>query len=86
MKGLLRRVLDVCEAEFIKNPPSSSMTQQEVLDVIEVLTKASAQHTSTLRGNYRYRARDQHAISGAVLTLFDDCYLAFDEVEDGSQE
>ncbi|MBP4050909.1 hypothetical protein J9978_15580 [Chromobacterium violaceum] len=86
MKGFLRRVLDVCEAEFIKNPPSPSMTQQEVLGVIEALTNASEQHTSSLRSNYRYRARDQHAIAGAVLTLFDDCYLAFDEAEDGSQE
>jgi hypothetical protein len=86
MKGLLRRVLDVCEAEFIKNPPSPSMNQQEVLDAIGALTKASEQHTSILRGNYRYRARDQHAIEGAVLTLFDDCYLAFDEAEDGNQK
>ena len=81
MKGFLRRVLDVCEAELIKNPPSPSMTQRDVLDAIEALTKASEQHTSTLRGNYRYRARDHHAIEGAVLTLFDDCYLAFDDAE-----
>lgn len=86
MKGFLRRVLDVCETEFIKNPTPPSMTQKEVLDVIAALTKASEQHTATLRGNYRYRTRDQHAIEGAVLTLFDDCYLAFDEAEDGSQE
>lgn len=84
MKGLLRRVLDVCEAELTKNPPSKSMTQQGVLDAIEVLTKASEQHASHLRRVYRYRARDQHSIQGAVLTLFDDCYLAFDEATDES--
>lgn len=86
MKGFLRRVLDVCEAELVKSPPLPNMTQKEILDVIAALTKASEQHAATLRGSYRYRTRDQHAIEGAVLTLFDDCYLAFDEADDGSQE
>ena len=79
MKGLLRRILDVCEGELFKNPPALNMTEAQVLQVITELTNASEQHTSTLRLSYRYRPRDRHAIEGAVLTLFDDCYLAFDE-------
>lgn len=79
MKALLRRILDVCETELFKIPLSSNMTQDEVFHVIAMLTDASVQHASTLRLNYRYRPRHPQAIEGAVLTLFDDCYLAFDE-------
>lgn len=81
MKALLRRILDVCEEELICMSKSSSMSQQDILNAIEDLTKASKKHLATLRQLYRYRTRDQHAIKGAVLTLFDDCFLAFDEVK-----
>lgn len=84
MKGLLRRILDVCEAELLGMPATQAMTERQVLDAIDHLTTVAEQHVTTLRATYRYKQRDHHSIKGAVLTLFDDCFLALDEVRDGN--
>ncbi|MCR1769125.1 hypothetical protein [Burkholderia glumae] len=82
MKALLRRILDACELHILTNHSASSvLTQKQVLDMVEELGKVAEHHVATLRGRYRYALRDAHSIKGAVLTLFDDCYLAFDEVK-----
>ena len=83
MKGLLRRILDVCEAELLGMPSVQSMTEQQVLDAIDHLAKVAEEHVATLRATYRYKQRDHHSIKGAVLTLFDDCFLALDEAPNG---
>lgn len=84
MKALLRRILDVCEIHLLTNhPASSALSEKQVLDMLQELTKIAEHHVATLRGRYRYALRDAHSIKGAVLTLFDDCYLAFDEVKVG---
>lgn len=84
MKALLRRILDACEIHLLINhPASSALTQKQILDMIGDLAKVAEHHVATLRGRYRYALRDAHSIKGAVLTLFDDCYLAFDEVKIG---
>jgi len=82
MKSLLRRILDVCEVYLLTNSSGASkLTQKQVLDMIDVLVKLSEHHVASLRSRYRYGLRDAQSIKGAVLTLFDDCYLAFDEVQ-----
>jgi hypothetical protein len=84
MKALLRRILDACELHLLTNhSASSALTQKQILDLIEDLAKVAESHVASLRGRYRYALRDSHSIKGAVLTLFDDCYLAFDEVKVG---
>ncbi|MBK1684214.1 hypothetical protein [Rhodoferax fermentans] len=83
MKGMLRRILDVCETELLGMPSVQAMTEQEVLDAIDHLSKVAEQHVLTLRATYRYKQRDHHSIKGAVLTLFDDCFLALDEAPNG---
>ncbi|WP_202730459.1 hypothetical protein [Achromobacter xylosoxidans] len=83
MKGLLRRILDVCEAELLGMPATQAMTERQVLEAIDHLAKVAEQHVTTLRTSYRYKQRDHHSIKGAVLTLFDDCFLAFDEAPNG---
>lgn len=84
MKGMLRRILDVCETELLSMSSQTSMTEKEVLDAIDYLSRVAENHLASLRGSYRYRARDHHTVKGAVLTLFDDCYLALDEAPDGN--
>lgn len=84
MKGMLRRILDVCEAELLSISSPAAMTEKEVLDAIDRLSKVAEQHLASLRGTYRYRPRDHHSVKGAVLTLFDDCFLALDEAPDGN--
>ncbi|WP_431049672.1 hypothetical protein [Roseateles sp. L2-2] len=82
MKSLLRRILGVCEDHLLmKHPPSASLTQLQITDILGELTKLAEDHISSLRGRYRYALRDAHSIKGSVLTLFDDCFLAFDEAK-----
>lgn len=82
MKALLRRILDVCEDHLLMNQqPSAALTQQQITDILSELTRTAESHVATLRGRYRYALRDAHSIKGAVLTLFDDCFLAFDEAK-----
>ena len=84
MKALLRRILDACEVYLLTNyPPSSALTEKQILDLIDELVKVAEKHVASLRSRYKYALRDDHSIKGAVLTLFDDCYLAFDEVNLG---
>lgn len=82
MKALLRRILDVCEEPLLESTSEASMfTQRQVQDMIDELVRLAEQHVASLRGRYQYGLRDAQSIKGAVLTLFDDCYLAFDEVQ-----
>lgn len=81
MKALLRRILDVCEVHLLTScSDSGELTQKEVLVMIDDLVGLADRHVATLRGRFRYGRHDAQSIKGAVLTLFDDCYLAFDEV------
>lgn len=84
MKGMLRRILDVCEAELLSMSSQASMTENEVLVAIDHLSMVAEHHLASLRGRYRYRPRDHHSVKGAVLTLFDDCFLALDEAPNGN--
>lgn len=82
MKALLRRILDVCEEPLLTSSSEAvAFTQRQVQDMIDELVKLAEQHVASLRGRYQYGLRDAQSIKGAVLTLFDDCYLAFDEVQ-----
>ena len=86
MKALLRRILDVCEAHLLSSSSeASAFTQRQVLDMIDDLVRLAEQHVASLRGRYQYGLRDAQSIKGAVLTLFDDCYLAFDEAQADEQ-
>lgn len=79
MKGLLRRVLDVCENDLLKKTLPATMSRDDVLQIIDDLTTTVEQHYASLRQSYRYKSRDHATLKGAVLSLFDDCYLALDQ-------
>lgn len=80
LKALARRILDVAEGSLLDSNLPSKMAKEEVLKVLDDLSGISMQHVATFRSSYAYRARDAHSIKSVLLTLFDDCYLAFDEV------
>ncbi|MEJ8847567.1 hypothetical protein [Variovorax rhizosphaerae] len=82
LRALRRRVLDICEDELEKQDLKSQMSQAEVIEIIDNLTAASQKHLATLAKSYQYRQRDYNSLKGTVLALFDDCFLAFDEVQD----
>lgn len=86
MKALLRRILDACEYVLLEMNLSENMSQQDICDAFDRLTVVAETHILTLRASYKYKPRDRQAIKGALLTLFDDCYLAFNEVSHESHE
>lgn len=78
--SLLLRVLHVCQDEFEKlaDVLSPTMSEAEVDVCLEKLVTASVAKMNTVSLTWSYSVANEDAIRGAVLTLFDDCYLAFD--------
>lgn len=79
--SLRHRVLDVCQEALEKQLKASDgkVTSESVDEVLSSLTDSAMERMSTLSGSYNYRINDRETIKGAVLTLFDDCYLALDD-------
>lgn len=82
--SLRHRVLDACEEELERQRLGSAkgMSPEEVDVLLAELTDRAEERMSTLSSSYTYRIKDRETIKGAVLTLFDDCFLAFDETPD----
>ncbi len=78
--SLQLRVLNACqdELEQLSSVMESAMSDVEVDDCLTALVNASVMRMSDLSSTWTYQIADEEAIRGAVLTLFDDCYLAFD--------
>lgn len=79
--SLMLRVLHACQDELInlEGKLSHSMSESEVDACLEALVTASVGRMSKLSATWTYRVANEEAIRGAVLSLFDECYLAFDE-------
>lgn len=82
--SLRHRVLDVCEEELEKQLKAGDgqITPESVDAILSSLIDSAMDRMSTLSSSYAYRIKDRETIKGAVLTLFDDCYLALDEAPD----
>lgn len=80
--SLLLRVLHACQDELdqLASTLSPSMSEAEVDACLKALVAASVAKMNTLSITWSYRVANEDAIRGAVLSLFDDCYLAFDNV------
>lgn len=78
--SLLLRVLYACQDEFdrLEHALSTNMSESDIDACIEALVTASVARMNALSSTWTYRVKDEEAIRGAVLSLFDDCYLAFD--------
>lgn len=79
--SLRHRVLDACEDELEKQAESltGKMTPEAVDALLASLTDRAEERMTALSSSYSYRIKDREIIKGAVLTLFDDCFLALDE-------
>lgn len=79
--SLRLRVLHACQDELqrLETALSRTMTQAEIDTCIDNLVKASVTRMNSLSATWTYRVANEEAIRGAVLSLFDDCYLAFDD-------
>lgn len=78
--SLKRRVLDVCDERLPELTQNSDvMSANDIDQIIDELTRISVGHMADISRSYHYNIRDPLTIKGAVLTLFDDCFLAFDD-------
>lgn len=80
--ALRRRILDACEDQLRNISKSTPMTPNDVNGAIDQLTAASHAHITSISQKFAYSHRDQLTIRGTVLTLFDDCFLAFDDANE----
>lgn len=74
--SLRRRLIDVCEEALQK---IDCHVEPSVVDeILDNLSSRSFERLKDLSLSYRYSIKDSETTKGAVLTLFDDCFLAFD--------
>ncbi|WP_156901624.1 hypothetical protein [Azohydromonas australica] len=80
--SLRRRIYDVCE-QYLEDraKPGQTMNGEEVDAIINDLAKESHECIQTLSQSYKYNIKDRETIKGAVLTLFDECFIAFDDYD-----
>lgn len=78
--SLRRRVYDICEdiLDAKVAARTSPLTPSEIDEIIDLLTTQSMEELTRLNRTYHYRIQDESTLRGAILSLFDECYLAFD--------
>ena len=84
--SLRHRVLDACEGELQKQAEviALGIEPDSVDALLDQLTDKAEQRISSLSSAYKYRISDRETIRGAVLTLFEDCFLALNEASDAN--
>lgn len=84
--SLRHRVLDACEGELEKQAKkiASGITPDSVDALLDELTDKAEQRITSLSSSYKYRISDRETIRGAVLTLFEDCFLALNEASNAN--
>lgn len=78
--SLRRRVFDVCEdiLEATMKAGTSSLSPTEIDAIISDMVTRSMEELTRLNKTYHYGIQDENTLRGAILSLFDECYLAFD--------
>lgn len=79
--SLRRRIFDVCETvlaeKIINNHP---LTSAMINDILAEMTERSLKMLANISRSFQYMIDDEETVRNAILSLFDECYLAFDEV------
>lgn len=78
--SLRRRVYDVCEdvLEAIQGGRTSPLTPPEIDAILAGMVARSMEELTRLNKTYHYGIQDENTLRGVILSLFDECYLAFD--------
>ncbi|MBB5498774.1 hypothetical protein [Paraburkholderia sp. MM5384-R2] len=78
--SLRRRVYDVCEdvLDANRHGRTSPLTPAEIDAILADMVTRSMEELTRLNKTYHYRIQDEITLRGAILSLFDECYLAFD--------
>ncbi len=78
--ALRRRIFDWC-ADYLQNQHAvrvTPITPLEIDRLIKEMVFLAEANLTTLKRNYHYNIDSTEIIQGAILSLFDECYLAFD--------
>lgn len=78
--SLRRRLYDVCEdiLEARQSGRTSPLTPAQIDAILADMVTQSMEELTLLNKTYHYRIQDENTLRGAILSLFDECYLAFD--------
>ncbi|MEH0087803.1 hypothetical protein AB6D72_07605 [Vibrio alginolyticus] len=77
--SLKYRVFLVCE-EYLALNTKSSYTQDEVIEAVSTMLKASETAVESLKTDYTYKVSSKEVIANIIYDLFDECFIALDEV------
>lgn len=78
--ALRRRIFDVCDEILYRNRVNriSTLSANDIDLILDEMVEKSMEELTRLNRTYHYRIQDTTTIRGAILSLFDECYLAFD--------
>jgi hypothetical protein len=80
--SLRYKVFEIGE-EFIDNlvlNPEKKYSEEELDHIVEEIVSIAEKQISDWKKTYKVRINDRHSLKGIVLSLFDDCFLAFDDI------
>jgi len=78
--SLRRRLFDVCELvleEYLED--GQQLGNEDVNKILDEMTIRSIKRLTEMGQTFHYQIKDPDIVRGAVLSLFDECYLAFDD-------
>ena len=75
------RIFDICDEKLFKTLRkinSSDITEEMIENWIEELKLCAEEHLEEMAKDFYYPLQNKKSIEGAILELFDSCYLSFD--------
>ena len=80
--SLRYKVFEIGEEYLAQNPLdlSKNYSEEELDLIVEEIVNITEKQISDWKKTYKIRISDRYSLKGIVLSLFDDCFLAFDDV------
>ncbi|WP_416116423.1 hypothetical protein [Peribacillus butanolivorans] len=75
------RIYDICDEnlyKILRKAKETEITEEMVESWIEELKECAEEHIDEMSKDYSYPFKNKKSIEGAILELFDSCYLSFD--------
>ena len=82
IQAMKYRIFEVCQnilIDFIVKNGNTSLTQDEIEELITKFTEAAEGIINTRSSDYNYPIKNKDTLRKLVLDLIDTCYLSFDE-------
>lgn len=73
------KIFEWCDEYLEKTCTKSNFTIDELNSYLDEMVDLCYNNVQDLKKTYRIRINDRDNIKGIILSLFDDCYLAYDE-------